>query len=129
MCLRIWPLPNSILISLSRLQWIRSWTTRQRAPANRAYNSTRLSKQAKFIHQVKWLTTSQIQQKFLQIIREIDEMGTIDSYGGRNNIGGHWCPPTSSTNSTRFSIFVVFLSTVFQVPNFQGRFEALNDVF
>jgi hypothetical protein len=41
------------------------------------------------------------------------------------DIGGH--PPIHGLEK-QFSILAVF-STVFRVPNFWGRFEALNDVF
>ena len=44
------------------------------------------------------------------------------------DISGH--PPIPlAQNNCPFWQFPSYFSTVFQVPNFQGRFEALNDFF
>ena len=43
-------------------------------------------------------------------------------------IGGHPPIPLAQNNCPLWQ-FPSYFSTVFRVPNFQGRFEALNDVF
>ena len=44
------------------------------------------------------------------------------------DIGGNPLIPLAQNNCP-FWMFPSYFSTVFRVPNFRGRFEALNDVF
>jgi hypothetical protein len=59
----------------------------------------RVIKSGQLLHQGKWLTMSQIQQKFPHLMKELDTMETISSQGGRTDLGGYQWPPTYSTNS------------------------------
>jgi len=54
----------------------------------------RVIKVRQLLHQWKWLTRSQIQQKFPHLILALYAMETIASKGGRTDPGGHQWPPT-----------------------------------
>ena len=51
----------------------------------------RVVKADQLLHQGKWLTKGQVQQKFPHLMVELNAMETIPSQGGRTDPGGH--PP------------------------------------
>jgi hypothetical protein len=64
----------------------------------------RVVKAGKLLHQGKWLTWGQIQQKFPHLIGELNTMEAIASYGGRIDPCGYLWSPTYS-NCFLVSIF------------------------
>jgi hypothetical protein len=88
----------------------------------------RVVKAGQLLHQGKWLTKHQVQQKFPHLMGELNKWRPFLPKGGgliQVDIGGH--PPIPLAQHT-VSILAVFLQ-FFRVPNFWGHFEALNDIF
>ena len=56
----------------------------------------RVIKVRQLLHQGKWLTQGQFQQKFSHLMGELNIMDTITSEGWRIDLGGYQCPPTFS---------------------------------
>ena len=69
----------------------------------------RVVKARQLLHQGKWLTKIQVQQKFPHLMGALNAMETIASWGGRIDPDGYRWPPTYSTNSKGFFILVIFL--------------------
>ena len=57
----------------------------------------RVVKEGQLLHQGKWLTRDQVQQKFPHLMEEVNTMGTISFLRGGNDPGGYWWPPAYST--------------------------------
>jgi hypothetical protein len=74
----------------------------------------RVVKVGQLLHQGKWLTRGQIQQKIPYLMGELNAMEKIDSYGGRIDLGGYRWPPTFSnwlkTIFWQFWQFTIFSS-------------------
>ena len=79
------------------------------------------------LHQGKWLTKSQVQQKFPHLMGELNAMETIASYGGRIDPGGYRWPPTIPMAQNNY--FRLAFLAIFRVLNFRGHFEVLNNIF
>jgi hypothetical protein len=56
----------------------------------------RVVKVGRILHQGKWITQGQIQQKFPHLMGAVNAMETISSQVGRIDLGGYWWPPTYS---------------------------------
>ena len=70
----------------------------------------RIVKTGQLLHQGKWLTKSQVQQKFPHLMGELNAMETIASEGGRIYSGGYRLPPTIPLAQNSYFILAVFLA-------------------
>ena len=87
-------------------------------------------KEGQLLHQGKWLTQGQIQQKFPHLMGGLNEMEWIPLLPNEGDliqvdISGHPPIPTGSKQFVGNLLFLAF----FRVWNFRGHFEGLNDVF
>ncbi len=74
----------------------------------------------KLLHQGKWLTKRQLQQKLPDLMVALNVMEAITSQGGRINPGGYWWPYTYSTglkHNSPSSFYAVLM--FFDITNIQ----------
>jgi hypothetical protein len=84
----------------------------------------RVVKAGQLLHQGKWLTRDQLQQKFPHLMEEINAMGNIDSLGVRNDPSGYWWPPTYSTWTPTIISFSFSISLIVAQFTIFGSFSS-----